>query len=131
MRKRNSRLKKAALADAPPIDASALDRSIDAALVEELAPDTPYAEVIRLKEIAVAGKKRRELAESKGLLINAKDAARAWNEVAGKLQMSFLAIPDRIARECEGLSAREIREKLNTEIRRALMVVADEVRKVA
>jgi hypothetical protein len=95
------------------------------------SPDETYLEASRRKEIAVANLKELELAEKKGRMVDAQDAARAWNEVAGKVQMSMLAIPDRIGRECEGLSAREIREKLNTEIRRALMVVAEEVRRVA
>lgn len=71
--------------------------------------------------------KRIEYEEKRGEVVNAAEVARAWNDLAGRVRDEMLAIPDRVALKLESRNAREIREILMTETRRALLVMADEV----
>lgn len=87
-----------------------------------------YSESRSARAAFEARLKRLEYEQKRGELINASEAAQAWSDIAGRLRDELLAIPDRIALKVEQKPAREIREVLMTEIRRALLVIADEVR---
>lgn len=87
-----------------------------------------FADAQRRKEIAQANLKEMEERERRGELVDATEAAKAWEQAGSQINSEMLNIPDRVAMRLEGKNAREIREILMTEIRKALLIVSDKLR---
>ena len=99
------------------------------------APDAVDAETMaqaqRRKEIAQANLKELEESEKRGQLVDITAAAQAWHDAGTRLRDELMGIPDRVALKLEGKNARQIREVLMSEVRRALLMLSDELRPAA
>jgi phage terminase Nu1 subunit (DNA packaging protein) len=113
--------------DAPP---PAAKPEIETEEGEPREPGT-YKDAILRKETAIANLRELELAEKRGELVNKQEAETAWMDAAVRLRDGILSVPDRIALQLEGRTAREIREMMMSELRKALELASSQIEKAA
>jgi hypothetical protein len=114
--------------DAPPSVAK-----LEPETTEEGEPREPgtYRDAILRKETAIANLRELELAEKRGDLVSRKEAESAWENASVCLRDGILSVPDRIALQLEGRTAREIREMMMTELRKALELASSQIEQAA
>jgi hypothetical protein len=106
-----------------------LDETAAQTLKDE--PAGTYRDAILRKETAIANLRELELAEKRGDLVSRKEAEAAWENASVCLRDGILSVPDRIALQLEGRTAREIREMMMTELRRALELASSQIEQAA